>query len=172
MTDQTELKCGLTATALGWVGVVGGPKGIVRAVLPRATARTALEALQERLQASLVRDDAAFVGVLDALRRYCAGEREALDFPVDLSGATPFQRRVWEAVRAIPYGQTMSYQDVAWEVGCPQGPRAVGQAMGRNPVPMFVPCHRVVASGGGLGGFGGGLELKRRMLEMENKASK
>ena len=171
MKDRRELKCGLMETALGWVGVVGGAKGITRTVLPRASAQEALEALHEGLRADLVRDDVAFAEVLDAFRRFCTGEPQELDFPLDLSEGTPFQQRVWNAVRAIPYGKTASYQDIAWEVGCPKGPRAVGQAMGRNPVPLIVPCHRVVQSGGGLGGFGGGLPLKRRLLEMEAGAS-
>jgi methylated-DNA-[protein]-cysteine S-methyltransferase len=166
-TTRKTLKCGLVRTELGWVGVAGGVNGIRRAILPRDSMLEALEDLQGGLEAGLVRDDASFAMELDALRRFCAGEPHPLDFPVDLSDGTPFQRRVWETVKAIPYGQTMTYGQVAWEVGCPKGPRAVGQAMGRNPVPLIIPCHRVVGSNGGLGGFGGGLGLKRRLLEME-----
>lgn len=169
MKSKGTFRYGLTETALGWVGVAGGPAGIARATLPRASAREALEALQDGLRSPLERDDAAFTGVLEALRRYCAGEQKELDFPLDLSAGTPFQRRVWEATRAIPYGRTASYGELAWEVGCPKGARAIGQAMGSNPLPLFVPCHRVIASDGRLRGFGGGLPLKRRLLDLEGR---
>jgi methylated-DNA-[protein]-cysteine S-methyltransferase len=166
---RKKIKCGLVRTELGWVGVAGSPDKLVSVTLPKATVLETLENLQEGLEVGIVREDAVFDGVLDALRRFCAGEPHPLDFPVDLSSGTPFQRRVWETVSAIPYGQTMTYGQVAWEVGCPKGARAVGQAMGKNPVPLVVPCHRVVGSNGGLGGFGGGLDLKRRLLDMEKQ---
>lgn len=171
MKSKKMLKCGLTETALGWVGVAGGPEGIVRATLPCASAPEAQEALKDGLRAALERDDAAFVDVLQALRRYCAGEQKELDFPLDLSAGTPFQQKVWTATQAIPYGKTASYRDVAWEVGCLKGARAIGQAMHRNPVPLFVPCHRVIGSDGQLHGFGGGLPLKQRLLDLEGQAS-
>ena len=87
--------------------------------------------------------------------------------PLDLSSGTAFQRSVWEAMREIPPGKTKSYGDVARAIGRPKAVRAVGQACGANPIPLFVPCHRVVAAGGRLGGFSGGLPLKRKLLERE-----
>jgi methylated-DNA-[protein]-cysteine S-methyltransferase len=167
MAKRKTLKCGLVRTDLGWVGIAGSANGIRRAVLPKETALEALEDLQRGLEEGLERDDAAFSVELDALQRFCAGQPHPLDFPLDLVEGTPFQRSVWHTVKSIPYGQTMTYGQVAWEVGCPKGARAVGQAMGRNPVPLIVPCHRVVGSNNGLGGFGGGLGLKRRLLNME-----
>jgi len=95
------------------------------------------------------------------------GQRVLFDEPLDLSGATAFQRRVWLAVRDIPYGETRSYGQIARQVGSPGAARAVGRAMATNPVPIVVPCHRVIGSDGNLRGFGGGLDLKHRLLEME-----
>jgi methylated-DNA-[protein]-cysteine S-methyltransferase len=101
------------------------------------------------------------------LSRYFAGEAVVFDEPLDPIVGTDFQRRVWAVTRAIPRGQTRSYGDVAREVGSPSAARAVGQAMARNPWPIVVPCHRVVGSDGKLTGFGGGVEMKRQMLSME-----
>jgi len=87
--------------------------------------------------------------------------------PLDLVGGTPFQRRVWAVLRQIPAGRTESYGQVAAALGSPGAARAVGSACGANPVPLLIPCHRVLASGGGLGGFSGGLHWKRRLLACE-----
>jgi len=100
------------------------------------------------------------------LLEYLEGKRADFDLALDLRG-TPFQLAVWAALRAIPFGETRSYADVARAVGRPAAVRAVGAANGANPVAIVVPCHRVIASGGGLGGYGGGLELKARLLAME-----
>ncbi len=111
------------------------------------------------------REDDAFAGVADQLEEYFAGDRTEFDVPLELEG-TDFQRRVWTQLRAIPYGETISYGELARRVGRPKGPRAVGQANGRNPIPIIVPCHRVLASNG-IGGYGGGLKLKRALLAIE-----
>jgi methylated-DNA-[protein]-cysteine S-methyltransferase len=100
------------------------------------------------------------------LDQYFAGRRTAFDLPLAPSG-TPFQRRVWVTLADIPYGQTVSYAELAAWVERPAAFRAVGQANGANPLPIFYPCHRVIASGGGLGGYGGGLDVKRRLLALE-----
>jgi O-6-methylguanine DNA methyltransferase len=100
------------------------------------------------------------------LEEYFAGERREFTFPLDLRG-TPFQVRCWRALLDIPYGETRTYADLARAVGCPQGYRAVGLANNRNPVAIVVPCHRVIASDGTLCGYGGGLDVKRRLLELE-----
>jgi O-6-methylguanine DNA methyltransferase len=100
------------------------------------------------------------------LDEYFSGRRREFDLPLDLAG-TEFQQRVWKSVSGIPYGQTRSYAQIATSIGSPKAVRAVGAANGANPVVIIVPCHRVIASGGGLGGYGGGLELKRRLLALE-----
>ncbi len=99
------------------------------------------------------------------LEEYFAGERTAFDLHMELDG-TPFQREVWAELARIPYGETISYGELARRVGRPKGPRAVGQANGRNPIPIIVPCHRVLASNG-IGGYGGGLKVKRALLALE-----
>lgn len=100
------------------------------------------------------------------LEEYFAGERREFSFPLDLRG-TDFQLACWRALLAIPYGETRSYGDIARAVGRPQGFRAVGMANNRNPLAIVVPCHRVIASDGTLCGYGGGLEVKRKLLELE-----
>jgi len=97
---------------------------------------------------------------------YLEGKRQEFELELDPLG-TPFQRKVWDALLEIPYGQTRSYQEVARRIRKPNAVRAVGTANGSNPLSLVVPCHRVINSGGGLGGYGGGLDLKRRLLAME-----
>ena len=88
---------------------------------------------------------------------------------MDLSSGTDFQRKVWSTLRKIPRGQTRSYAWLAQQVGKPKATRAVGAACGANPIPVVIPCHRVIASDGSLGGFGGGLPIKRRLLQLEGR---
>ncbi len=100
------------------------------------------------------------------IREYFAGERTEFDLPLELEG-TAFQKDVWLTLAEIPYGKTISYAELANMVGRPSAFRAVGQANGANPIPIVLPCHRVIASGGGIGGYGGGLDMKRRLLALE-----
>ena len=102
-----------------------------------------------------------------ALARVLQGRATGELPPLDLAGGTPFQRKVWAALRQISAGQTESYGRLASALGAPKAARAVGSACGANPIPLFIPCHRVVPSGGGLGGFSGGLPWKRRLLARE-----
>jgi methylated-DNA-[protein]-cysteine S-methyltransferase len=103
------------------------------------------------------------------LTEYLGGRRTTFDIPLSFGG-TAFQHEVWAALAGIPYGETISYAELARRVGRPQAFRAVGQANGANPLPIFLPCHRVLASGGKIGGYGGGLPLKRRLLALEGVA--
>lgn len=107
--------------------------------------------------------------VADQIRRYLAGKQGAFDTPVDLSGLTPFQQQVLKAASEIPRGQVVSYAELARRIGRPRAARAVGQALGRNPVPLVIPCHRVLASDGSLGGYSGrgGVRTKRALLKLE-----
>ena len=104
------------------------------------------------------------------LEQYFAGKRREFTFPLDLRG-TDFQLACWRALLAIPYGETRSYADIARAVGKPNAFRAVGMANNRNPVAIVVPCHRVIASDGSLCGYGGGLDIKRKLLELEGALS-
>lgn len=112
------------------------------------------------------RDNAAFAGTVDQLRAYFAGALTRFDLPLRLAG-TPFQNAVWSALRDIPYGETVSYRALAGRIGRPTACRAVGAANGANPLPIVVPCHRVVGADGSLTGFGGGLKTKRALLDLE-----
>jgi methylated-DNA-[protein]-cysteine S-methyltransferase len=105
---------------------------------------------------------------VDQLRRYLAGTLDAFDLPLDPVG-TAFQRDVWFALAEIPYGRTESYRWLAARVGRPTATRAVGATNGRNPIPIVLPCHRVIGSDGSLTGYGGGLPLKRALLDLERR---
>lgn len=116
--------------------------------------------------ADWVRDDAALEGWFRQLDEYFAGTRTEFDLPLRLSG-TDFQVEVWEQLRRIPYGETISYGELARRVDRPEAARAVGSANGQNPIAIVVPCHRVIGADGSLTGFGGGLDWKRRLLDLE-----
>lgn len=112
---------------------------------------------------------APFVGVQTQLMEYFCGARRTFELPLAPEG-TPFQLRVWRALCMIPYGETLSYGELARRLGLPNGARAVGLANGANPLPIVVPCHRVIGSDGTLTGFGGGLDIKRSLLALEGAA--
>lgn len=105
--------------------------------------------------------------VKEQLREYFEGRRKSFSFPADLSGGTDFERQVWNTLLEIPFGQTRTYKWVAERIGRPQAFRAVGSALGRNPLPIIYPCHRVIESDGALGGYTPSVDIKRRLLEME-----
>ena len=102
------------------------------------------------------------------LQEYFDGRRDVFELPLAPQG-TPFQQRVWEALLSIPFGETCSYLDLARAIGQPSAMRAVGAANGRNPIPIVIPCHRVIGSNGALVGFGGGLDIKAALLALETK---
>ena len=117
------------------------------------------------------RDDAVLADAVRQLEEYFAGERTEFDLELAMTG-TPFQQRVWQALRDIPYGETESYGELALRIGSPIGAsRAVGLANGRNPISIIVPCHRVIGSGGKLVGYGGGLPRKQYLLDFEQRIS-
>ena len=123
-------------------------------------------AFGERVPRGAIRDAEGAKECRTQLEQYFAGQRRDFTVPLDLRG-TDFQLRCWQALLKIPYGETRTYAQQARAVKCPQGFRAVGMANHDNPVAIIVPCHRVVNSNGGLGGYGGGLDLKRRLLLLE-----
>jgi len=153
-------------TNFGWVAVLASARGLLRIILPQDLLQDARELLGERINhATWSPHD--FEDLMGRLRSYFKGHR--MDFPdkLDLSGTTTFQRKVWEATRLIPYGETRSYSWVASQIGKPSAVRAVGQTLGRNPLPIIIPCHRVLGSDGKLCGFRGGLQMKRYLLSLE-----
>lgn len=114
----------------------------------------------------LLRDDLALVDIKTQLTEYFMGQRTSFDYELDIHG-TPFQKLVWNVLLQIPYGSMASYKEVAQEIGSPKAVRAVGGANNRNPIPIIIPCHRVVGSNGALVGYGGGLSIKEKLLEVE-----
>lgn len=156
---------------IGRLMLVAKGDALVALALPGGEAQTR-RWLARRFEAFDEEKHADPAGALSALRAYFDGELAAIDhLEVDLGG-TPFQRRVWAALRRIPAGRTISYADLARGSGKPAAFRAVGAANGSNPVPLVVPCHRVIASSGALGGYGGGLSRKRWLLAHEGALEK
>jgi AraC family transcriptional regulator of adaptative response/methylated-DNA-[protein]-cysteine methyltransferase len=126
-----------------------------------------IQALRRRLRCELQPGDSPHLDRLQQeLARYFAGTLSAFTVPLVMRG-TPFQERVWSELRRIPYGKTRSYEDLARAIGAPGAPRAVGSANGMNPVAIVVPCHRVINKNGGLGGYGGLLWRKEKLLQLE-----
>lgn len=163
---MSEYSYAVLPTCMGWVGVLGSEKGIRMLTVPRSSPQQALEKLQPLPKdAELV--PARFEALRQQLEAYFAGEAVAFDQELDLAEAAPFFLRAWAACRSIPRGETRSYAWLAAQAGNPRAVRAAGQAMAHNPVAIIIPCHRVIASDGGLCGYGGGLGMKHRLLEME-----
>ncbi|MCH7996881.1 MAG: methylated-DNA--[protein]-cysteine S-methyltransferase [Chloroflexi bacterium] len=153
-------------TKMGWMGVIGSARGLRRMTIPLPSPEEAFRDLEPDLgEADL--DPGFFGGLAGRMQRFFEDGEAAFPDQFDLPGATPFKKAVWEATRSIPRGETRSYGDIAVQVGRPGGARAVGQVMASNPIAVLVPCHRVIASDGGLGGYGGHLEVKRRLLTLE-----
>ncbi|MDR1303361.1 MAG: methylated-DNA--[protein]-cysteine S-methyltransferase [Puniceicoccales bacterium] len=109
--------------------------------------------------------------IFKQIEEYLRGERKIFDVQMALRG-TDFQKKVWEQLLGIPYGETRSYKEIARQIGVPKGARAVGMANNKNPIPLIVPCHRVIGAAGDLVGYGGGLDLKQKLLALENSHSK
>jgi methylated-DNA-[protein]-cysteine S-methyltransferase len=161
----------LFATDLGLCGIAWSRRGITRLQLPEANARaTGRRLAHDGARRADGAPPADVRKVIEDVQRYCAGA--SIDFSaaiLDLSVASDFFRRVYEAARAIAWGRTATYGELARRVGAPGAARGVGQAMGRNPVPIIIPCHRVLASGNKIGGFSafGGMATKERLLALE-----
>ena len=154
---------------MGWIGLLGSDRGLRRLSLQPDPA-DALAGLGDEAT-SAEENHEVFSDVLAALDDYFAGDASAPQrIKLDISGSSPFFSAAWEACCSIPPGETRSYQWLAEAAGSPNGSRAAGQAMARNPLPLVIPCHRVVGSNGGLHGYGGGgVGVKARLLEMERQ---
>jgi methylated-DNA-[protein]-cysteine S-methyltransferase len=160
---------GSCSPAKGWNALVAvGDEGIVMLSIASSQAKFLAELAHRFPERTWKRDDSAPLveSVSRQLAEYFAGQRREFDLPLDPQG-TPFQKRVWSALRRIPYGKTRSYGDVARAAGSPKGARAVGMANHDNPIAIVVPCHRVIAADGSLGGYACGLRFKRKLLDLE-----
>ncbi|GGW18780.1 methylated-DNA--protein-cysteine methyltransferase [Streptomyces capoamus] len=170
--DEQRVVWAVVGTEIGPLMLAATRDGLVNVVFHASDAvrDRALERLAARLGGKPVEDPGSplLAEPIRQLRAYFAGERHAFDLSLDWSLISGFNRQVLRTLASgVPYGTVVGYGDLAGRVGQPGGAQAVGAAMGANPLPVVVPCHRVVESGGGIGGFGGGLETKRKLLALE-----
>ena len=149
------------------LGLAATPKGLLSLVIAVRSEPGFVNQLKREYDAMPIRKDAFFEPMEKALSRYWAGEPVEFDMKLDLSDATPFQAEVWKALCKIPYGEARSYDWVAEKIGRLSAARAVGHACGQNRMPIVIPCHRVIRKDGSLGGYTGGLRIKKRLLEIE-----
>jgi methylated-DNA-[protein]-cysteine S-methyltransferase len=152
---------------LGPLLAAATPRGLVKLGYPNVPADEQLAGLASRISPRVIEAPARLDEVRRELDEYFAGTRRSFDLAIDWSLTAGFVRKVLRRTARIPFGETRSYGEVAASAGSPRAFRAAGSALGANPIPIVVPCHRVLRSGGALGGYGGGLDLKRRLLEIE-----
>jgi len=165
-----KIKYTIAECPLGLLLVATTDRGICSVTLGEKSEKLAADLLAEFPQAEIARDEKGLRPHVDALLESLAGQEPHPDLPLDVQG-TAFQKRVWEELRRIPYGQTASYGEIARRIGRPSATRAVARACATNPAALVTPCHRVVRENGALGGYRWGVERKRRLLEKEKSAS-
>ncbi len=156
----------VSQTELGWIGWGRSGQGIVSVRLPRQSRDQVVQELAEIWPEGILDQESPAEDARE-IKEYIAGRRQGFSLPVDLQRAKPFQRAVLQATLTIPFGETRSYGWVARAIGAPRAARAVGHALATNPIPIIIPCHRVIASNGSLGGYTGGLPMKRKLLALE-----
>jgi O-6-methylguanine DNA methyltransferase len=153
------------SSLLGKVFVASTEKGVLMVDFFKSEPAF-LGRLKKRFSGEIIRDDRKNKEVLSLLKKYLKGELRRFTCQLDLRG-TPFERKVWMELAKIPYGQTRSYKEIAGAIDHPKAFRAVGNANGSNALPLIIPCHRVIESNGGLGGYGHGLKMKKQLLDFE-----
>jgi|GEM_PF-180927 len=178
LTHET-LTAAIWPAPLEWCGAVLGPNGFLVTSFAESSDDTVLQHLLDQLNDKLpgwiakpastidTHAHALFAQTIAAFERFGNGHPESFDLPLDYQLGTPFQQRVWQTLKSIPWGETISYGELATRIGQPKAARAVGSANGANPLAPVVPCHRVIQGSGSLGGYGGGLPLKSRLLAAE-----
>jgi O-6-methylguanine DNA methyltransferase len=158
-------------TAAGWIAVLASANGLLKNTLPQETEIKALSMLGVDGSGAVSSPD-MFTGLQKRFIDYFNGIKVAFPDELDFWKATPFQKKVWIAARSIPYGETVSYRRIAEKIDNPKATRAVGGALGKNPLPVIVPCHWVIGINGDLPGFSSGLDVKKRLLEIEGVSRK
>jgi methylated-DNA-[protein]-cysteine S-methyltransferase len=152
------------------MGIAGSSKGLRKIILPQKSQTEILSQIKDSCHRIADNSLSAFEGLPERLIHYLTGEPIDFSDNVDFGNTTSFQQYVWRVTRTIPYGETVSYSWVSEQLGYKKkASRAVGQALGRNALPIIIPCHRVISASGGLGGFSGGLEIKRFLLKLESR---
>lgn len=154
-------------SSVGQIGLAFTQRGLCRVLISSPPQEDIFPLLNRELDGPVSQDDGVGQEVAEGLVRYLAGERWEYQGELDLTRGTPFQRQVWQEIKAIPYGEVRNYRWIAEQVGCARGQRAVGQANALNPIPLIIPCHRVIRSDGELGGYALGLALKWKLLALE-----
>lgn len=165
---MTTVATAFSAAGFGWCGLAGSGRGLKKIYLPEPDRKALLGRMSAEFPEAKLSDD-CFSGTVQELLRFFSGEVPAFTCRLDYGRATAFQKKVWQAARGVRYGQVCTYGWLAARIGSPRAMRAVGTALGRNPFPLVIPCHRILRRNGGLGGFSaaGGLALKRKLLELE-----
>ncbi len=167
-------------TPLGYVFIAKSTHGVCQISFPYSKENDIIRLIQHNvssrstdkgMQTGIQRNDSLLKYETNLLKAYFQGKEVDFDFPLDLSGGTPFQILVWNKLREIPYGECRSYKWVAERIGNPRAVRAVGMANNKNPLPPVIPCHRVIGSDGSLTGYASGLHIKKYLLEMEKGIS-
>jgi methylated-DNA-[protein]-cysteine S-methyltransferase len=168
MVEQS-LQYDIVDTSLGKILIVGSKEGLQKISI-HTSRQSALRSIAQQFPES-IESPGEFVDLPQRLKQYARGERVIFNDKLDFSKATPFKQAVWEATRAIPYGETRSYEWIAQRIGKPKAARAVGQALKSNPFPIIVPCHRVIGKDGSLTGFSCGINVKKCLLDIESSSS-
>jgi methylated-DNA-[protein]-cysteine S-methyltransferase len=163
----TDVSYATADSPFGTLLLAATRRGLVRVAFPEEEADSVLERLARKVSPRIVEASAPLDPVRGELEEYFAGRRREFRVPLDWMLIRAFGRRVLQVTSEIPYGGVLSYGEVAAEAGSPRGSRAAGNALGSNPIPIVIPCHRVLRAGGALGGYGGGVERKRWLLELE-----
>jgi O-6-methylguanine DNA methyltransferase len=166
-----ELYYSVFKTAAGWIAALASDKGLVKNTLPQVEKQKALFLLGIP-GIDAIPNLRMFAELANRFVDYFNGMRIAFPDELDMSAASPFQKDVWQTTRSIPWGETRSYKWIAEQIGKPEAVRAAGHALGKNPLPIIIPCHRVIGSNGDLTGFSGGLGVKKQLLELEGIPTK
>jgi O-6-methylguanine DNA methyltransferase len=151
-------------TPFGFCGLVSSNRGLLRVILGKRSQKSLIYSIKSEYPYSLYSE---LIEYQEIIEKYFNGERITFDIPLDIEKATQFQRRVWEITKSIPYGEVRTYKWVSLRMGIENGFRAVGKALASNPIPIIIPCHRVVRKDGKLGGYSQGINLKAELLKLE-----
>ena len=152
---------------IGLTGLIASSNGLLRLINKLPTEKSIEKHLVQLTHGKITKKPSEFKDLINQFSKYFDGNLKSFDFPLDLSLGTPFQQKVWKKLITIPYGKTRSYKWLASSIKNPQASRAVGNANGKNPLSIIIPCHRVVRENGELGGYTGGINIKRYLLDLE-----
>ena len=167
-SKKTKIFYTIVPCSLGYLLVATTDKGICAIKLGDNSEELVKILADQFNQATIIRDDKSHQDWIEQILNFIAGKESNLDLPIDIHG-TAFQQQVWQALRNIPPGETRTYQEIAEDLGKPKATRAIGNACGANPIPLIIPCHRVVCSDGSLGGYHWGIGRKQKLIEREAK---